>query len=76
MGKPWERVHPQSYPLEEKHRLIYQLGQRVVTDVIKFPNGMVAVCDQFGEQIPELQGPYEKVITKIRWVYSGPIQGE
>lgn len=37
MGKPWERVHPQSYPLEEKHRLIYQLGQRVVTDVIKFP---------------------------------------
>lgn len=28
----------------------------MVKSVFRFPNGMIAVCDENGEQIPELQG--------------------
>lgn len=29
-----------------------------IADTYKFPNGMVATCDQFGEQMPKYQGKY------------------
>lgn len=32
----------------------------MITDIVIFPNGMVAVFDQFGEQICMLQGRYSK----------------
>lgn len=28
----------------------------MIASVFKFPNGMVLVCDQYGEQMPEYQG--------------------
>lgn len=38
---------------------------------------MVMVFDQFGEQMPEYQGPIEEVEEKIKAVYDGPwIQGD
>lgn len=36
-----------------------------IENVYCFPNGMVAVTDQFGQQIPEYQGRYEDVWPKI-----------
>lgn len=40
--------------------------------VILYVNGIVAVFNQHGEQIPELQGPYDAVKEQIRAVYQGP----
>ncbi len=40
--------------------------------VILYANGMVMVFDQHGEQVPELQGPYDAVKEQIREVYQGP----
>ena len=37
----------------------------MISDVIKFQNGMVMVFDEQGEQIPEYQGRYEEVRDKI-----------
>ena len=37
----------------------------MIKTVIKFPNGMVMVFDNRGEQIPEYQGQYEKVKPRI-----------
>lgn len=37
----------------------------MIKSVFKFPNGMVAVCDEKGEQLPEYQGKYEDVKDKI-----------
>ena len=31
-----------------------------LTDIIIFPNGMVAVCNNKGEQVPMLQGRYSE----------------
>lgn len=36
-----------------------------IKTVIAFPNGMVAVCDQFGEQMPEYQGERNEMLPKI-----------
>ncbi len=36
-----------------------------IENVYCFPNGMVAVTDQHGQQIPEYQGRYEEVWPKI-----------
>ena len=36
-----------------------------VKAVFRFPNGMVAVTDERGEQIPELQGRFEDVKEKV-----------
>jgi len=36
-----------------------------VRAVFRFPNGMVAVTDEHGNQIPELQGKFEDVKEKV-----------
>lgn len=36
-----------------------------VKDVFRFPNGMVAVLDEHGEQISQLQGRFEDVKQKV-----------
>ena len=36
-----------------------------VKTVFRFPNSMVAVLDENGEQIPELQGKFEDVKEKV-----------
>jgi len=36
-----------------------------IENVYCFPNGMVAVTDQNGQQIPEYQGRYDEVWPKI-----------
>ncbi|EPZ43838.1 hypothetical protein [Alicyclobacillus acidoterrestris] len=41
-----------------------RVGKRVM-DVFIFRNGIVAVCDEKGEQIPELQGRWERKAIKI-----------
>lgn len=38
---------------------------KVISDVIKFQNGMVLVFDENGEQMPAYQGRYEEVKAKI-----------
>lgn len=37
-----------------------------IAKVMLFENGIVAVFDQFGKQIPRYQGEYEKVIDLIK----------
>jgi hypothetical protein len=37
----------------------------MISEVIKLANGMVLVFDEKGEQMPEFQGRYEAVRTKI-----------
>lgn len=37
----------------------------MIQDVIKFPNGIVIVFDEKGEQIPEYQGRYDQVRDMI-----------
>lgn len=37
----------------------------IVRTVFRFPNGNVAVLDEHGEQIPELQGRFEDVKEKV-----------
>jgi len=36
-----------------------------VRTVFVFPNGNVAVCDEHGQQIPELQGRFTEVYKEI-----------
>ena len=36
-----------------------------VKTVFRFPNTMVAVLDENGDQIPELQGKFEEVKEKV-----------
>ena len=36
-----------------------------VKAVFRFANGMVAVCDENGQQIPELQGRFEEMREAI-----------
>jgi hypothetical protein len=42
------------------------LRKRIPKHVMRFENGMVAVFNEAGEQIPELQGKYEDVAERIR----------
>jgi hypothetical protein len=44
-------------PMDEK---------QIIENVYFFPNGMVAVTDQRGQQIPEYQGLYDEVWPKIQ----------
>jgi len=37
----------------------------MISEVIKFSNGIVMVLDEKGEQIPEYQGRYKQVRVKI-----------
>lgn len=37
----------------------------VISSVDIFPNGMVVVCDQFGNQMPEFQGHWSVMGRKI-----------
>jgi len=39
--------------------------ERKIAAVYIYLNGMVGCFDQFGEQMPEYQGPKEKVLEKI-----------
>lgn len=39
--------------------------KRKADQVFLFPNGMVAVCDSEGHQIPELQGFFLEAIPKL-----------
>lgn len=36
-----------------------------IKQAIKWQNGMVMVFDDKGQQVPELQGPYEEVREKV-----------
>ena len=36
-----------------------------IENVYCFPNGMVAVTDQFGQQMPKYQGRYDDVWSRI-----------
>ncbi len=38
----------------------------VITNVYTFANGMCMVFDQFGEQMPDFQGPTNECLPKIR----------
>jgi hypothetical protein len=40
-------------------------GEPTISAVFHFPNGMVAVTDQYGEQMPAYQGRYEDVREAI-----------
>lgn len=40
-------------------------GIIMIRSVIKTPNNMVMVFDEYGEQIPEYQGQYEEVKERI-----------
>ena len=42
------------------------MTERKITKVYNWANGMTMVFDQFGEQMPEFQGPTEEVMPKIR----------
>lgn len=37
----------------------------MISEAIRFQNGMVVVFDENGEQMPEFQGRYEEVRAKI-----------
>jgi hypothetical protein len=37
-----------------------------ITNVYSFANGMCIVFDQFGQQMPDFQGPTAKCLPKIR----------
>lgn len=37
----------------------------MISEVIRFPNNIVLVFDEKGEQMPELQGRYEEVRARI-----------
>lgn len=37
-----------------------------ITTAYSFPNGMVMVFDQHGQQMPDFQGPLEEMLSKIR----------
>ena len=37
----------------------------MIKTVVRFPNDMVMVFDEKGEQIPKYQGPYEEVRDEI-----------
>lgn len=39
---------------------------RHIQTVIVFANGMAAACDQFGAQMPEFQGRWSDVESKVR----------
>jgi hypothetical protein len=39
--------------------------KRVITDVMRWENGMVMVFDQFGEQMSDYQGPWDEMKEKI-----------
>lgn len=43
-----------------------------IAKVIHWQNDMVMCFDQYGEQMPEYQGPIEEVEAKIKAVYDGP----
>lgn len=49
------------------------MTEPVITDVYVWQNGMVTTFDQFGQQMPQFQGPKEEVLLKIKAVYSGHI---
>ena len=36
-----------------------------LSQVILFRNGMVAACDSNGQQMPELQGRFSEVVSKV-----------
>ena len=40
--------------------------KHLIRDVFVFPNGMIAVCDQNGEQMPFFQGRKEEAMPKIK----------
>jgi len=42
------------------------MGDRRITTVYSFPNGMVMVFDQDGKQMPEFQGRREDALPKIK----------
>lgn len=41
----------------------------MITDIIIFPNGMVAVCNHEGKQIPSLQGRWSNRKLRITLMY-------
>lgn len=43
-----------------------------ITSVILWTNGMVMVFDEQGQQMPELQGVFEVVASRINAVFRGP----
>ena len=47
---------------------IAELNPHKIKEVFAFRNGMVAVCDQDGEQIPEYQGRWDEKETIIRLI--------
>jgi hypothetical protein len=49
-----------------------ETAEPIITKVFLFPNGMVMVFDQYGEQMPEYQGHYRDVHEKIRAVSNVP----
>lgn len=51
------------------------MSERRIKTVFVFPNGQVAVCDQFGEQMPEYQGTAEEKVPLTQAVFSGKIEG-
>jgi hypothetical protein len=38
----------------------------MIKDIIVFANGLLAVCDDRGEQMPEFQGRYSEVVERLR----------
>lgn len=38
----------------------------VITSVYSFSNGMLAVFDQYGQQMPDYQGPAAEYLPKVR----------
>ena len=46
-----------------------------ITNVYLWQNGLVMVFDQYGQQMPEYQGPLEEVEEKIMAAYRGPWHG-
>lgn len=42
-----------------------------IHSVILWTNGMVMSFDHQGQQMPEYQGPFERVATRINAVFSG-----
>lgn len=61
----WDARQELAYALKEALKVKHAGEPLIIANVFVFQNGNTAVTDQFGDQMPEYQGKWEEVRSRI-----------
>lgn len=65
ISRVWDARQELNDSLKDATKIKFKGEPLRITNIFVFNNGMTAVTDQFGEQMPDYQGKYEDVKDKI-----------